>query len=105
MASSNLIPSPAAQPLLTATQLGQLLRAARRQRGLTQAAVGARLGLSQNRVSHLESHADELSVKQLLTWCAVVGLELSLAQRLAMAPESGLAQAPGSAAATPPPDW
>jgi len=32
-------------------QLGQLLRAARKRRGLTQAEVGARLGLSQNRVS------------------------------------------------------
>ena len=32
-------------------------------------------GLSQNRVSHLELHADELSVKQLLGWCAVLGLE------------------------------
>lgn len=58
--------------------------------------------LSQNRVSHLEGHADELSVKQLLTWCAVVGLELSLAQRLGMAPEAGEAQGPGPAAATPP---
>lgn len=104
MASAISIPSSASQPLLTATQLGQLLRAARKQRCLTQAEVGARLGLSQNRVSHLEGHADELSVKQLLTWCAVVGLELSLAQRLAMGPEVGGAQAPGSAATTPP-DW
>lgn len=96
-----------AQPLLTATQLGQLLRAARRQRGLTQAEVGARLGLSQNRVSHLEGHADELSIKQLLTWCAVVGLELSLAPRHAlqvMAREPSGLQAPGFAATTPP-EW
>lgn len=107
MAAPSASPTSAAQPLLTATQLGQLLRAGRKQRGLTQAEVGARLGLSQNRVSHLEGHADELSVKQLLTWCAVVGLELSLAPRqvpLAMAPEAGEAQAPGSAAATPP-EW
>ena len=104
MAASSSSQTSAAQPLLTATQLGQLLRAARKQRGLTQAEVGARLGLSQNRVSHLEGHADELSVNQLLTWCAVVGLELSLAQRLATAPETGNAQAPGSAAATPP-EW
>ena len=101
MAATSSTPSCAAQPLLTATQLGQLLRVARKQRGLTQAGVGARLGLSQNRVSHLEGHADELSVKQLLTWCAVVGLELSLAQRLAMAPETDGAQARGSTAATP----
>ena len=104
MTSSTSVPTSPAQPLLTVTQLGQLLRAARKQRGLTQAEVGARLGLSQNRVSHLEGHADELSVKQLLTWCAVVGLELSLAQRLAMGPEVGGAQAPGSAATTPP-EW
>jgi HTH-type transcriptional regulator/antitoxin HipB len=80
---------PATYPLLTATQLGQLLRAARKRRGLTQAEVGARLGLSQNRVSHLEGHSDELSVKQLLTWCAVVGLELSAAERQANTLQAG----------------
>lgn len=32
--------------------------------------MGAPLSLSQNRVSHLEAHADELSFKQLLTWWA-----------------------------------
>jgi HTH-type transcriptional regulator/antitoxin HipB len=86
-----------AHPLLTAAQLGQLLRSARRRSSLTQAKVGARLGLSQNRVSHLEAHADELSFKQLLTWCAVVGLELQLADRGTSEPR---AQASGSAA-----DW
>lgn len=70
-------------PLLTAAQLGLLLRAARKRQGLTQAQVGARLGLSQNRVSHLEAHADELSVRQLLVWSAVVGLELRLGERQA----------------------
>jgi len=89
MTVSSFSPTSAAQPLLTAIQLGQLLRAARKQRGLTQAEVGARLGLSQNRISHLEGHADELSVKHLLTSCAVLGLELSLTQRLAMAPDAG----------------
>jgi HTH-type transcriptional regulator/antitoxin HipB len=85
------------QPLLTAAQLGQLLRSARKRSGLTQAEVGARLGLSQNRVSHLEAHGEELSFKQLLTWCAVVGLELRLADR---GTADGGARAPGSAA-----DW
>lgn len=85
------------QPLLTAAQLSQLLRSARKRAGLTQADVGARLGLSQNRVSHLEARADELSVKQLLTWCAVVGLELQWADRDA---GSRTPRAAGSAA-----DW
>jgi HTH-type transcriptional regulator/antitoxin HipB len=76
------------QPLFTAAQLGLLLKAARKRRKLTQAQVAGRLGLSQNRVSHLELHADELSFKQLLGWCAAVGLELHLAEREAPAPES-----------------
>jgi HTH-type transcriptional regulator / antitoxin HipB len=74
-------------PLVTAPQLGVLLRSARKQLGLTQAEVAGRLGLSQNRVSHLELHADELSVKQLLGWCAVLGLELQMAQRAAATPD------------------
>jgi HTH-type transcriptional regulator/antitoxin HipB len=72
---------PSAQPLVTALQLGHLLKAARKQRKLTQAQVAGRLGLSQNRVSHLELHPDELSFKQLLGWCAAVGLQLHLAER------------------------
>lgn len=69
-------------PLVTALQLAQLLRAARKRRRLTQAAVGARLGLSQSRVSYLEQHPEDLSFQQLLSWCAVVGLELRLAERM-----------------------
>ena len=82
------MPSSTAQPLVTALQLGQLLKAARKQRKLTQAQVAGRLGLSQNRVSHLELHTDELSFKQLLGWCAAVGLELHLAERAAQVPTS-----------------
>jgi HTH-type transcriptional regulator/antitoxin HipB len=110
------MPAPATYLLLTATQLGQLLRTARKRRGLTQAQVGARLGLSQNRVSHLEGHADELSVKQLLTWCAVVGLELGVAERqslsspsttvhLAPAPASTAGPRASSGAPDTPPEW
>ena len=74
------IPLPP-QLLLTALQLGQLLKAARKHSKLTQAQVAARLGLSQNRVSYLEQHPDELSFRQLLGWCTVVGLELWLGER------------------------
>lgn len=69
------------QSLVTAIQLGQLLKAARKHRQLTQAQLAARLGLSQNRISHLEQHPDELSFKQLLGWCAALGLELRLGVR------------------------
>ncbi len=73
--------APASHLLLTASQLGQLLVSTRKRHKLTQAAVATHLGLSQNRVSYLESHADDISVKQLLTWCAALGLELHLGER------------------------
>jgi HTH-type transcriptional regulator/antitoxin HipB len=69
------------QSLVTALQLGQLLKAARKHHKLTQAQVAGRLGLSQNRVSYLELHPEELSFKQLLGWCTAVGLELRLGER------------------------
>lgn len=76
-----MTPPCPSQPLVTALQLGQLLKAARKRRKLTQAEVAGRLGLSQNRVSYLEQHPDELSFKQLLGWATVVGLELRLGER------------------------
>ena len=67
--------------LLTAPQLGQLLVSTRKHRKLTQAAVASRVGLSQNRISHLEKHPDEISIKQLLSWCSALELELRLGER------------------------
>jgi len=73
--------APNSHLLLTASQLGQLLVSTRKRRKLTQAAVANRVGLSQNRISYLESHADEISVKQLLSWCSALELELRLGER------------------------
>jgi HTH-type transcriptional regulator/antitoxin HipB len=67
--------------LVTAAQLGQLLVSTRKRHQLTQAAVASRVGLSQNRISHLEKHPDEISVKQLLSWCSVLELDLRLGER------------------------
>lgn len=69
------------QVLQTAPQLGQTLLAARKARGMSQAALASRLGLSQPRVSFLEQNAGDLSVEQLLAWCAILGLELSIGSR------------------------
>lgn len=70
-----------AQTLVTGDQLGQALRSTRKRLKMNQATIGARLNLSQNRISYLELHPEELSLKQLLTWCAVLGLELKLGSR------------------------
>jgi len=80
--------APVSQLLITTPQLGQLLLSARKRRKLTQTAVAQRLGLSQNRISHLEQHPDEISVKQLLSWCSVIGLELRLGERTESGPSS-----------------
>jgi len=80
--------APLSYLLLTAAQLGQLLVSTRKRRKLTQAAVAARVGLSQNRISYLENHADEISVRQLMSWCAALELELHLGERDASSPTS-----------------
>jgi len=67
--------------LITAPQLGQLLVSTRKQRKLTQTAVANRVGLSQNRISYLEKHPDEISVKQLFSWCSALELELRLGEQ------------------------
>ncbi|WP_420225601.1 helix-turn-helix domain-containing protein [Pigmentiphaga litoralis] len=67
--------------LITSAQLGLELQASRRAMGLTQADIGTQIGLSQSRVSHLELHPEQLSAEQLLAWCAVLGLELSIGMR------------------------
>jgi HTH-type transcriptional regulator / antitoxin HipB len=73
---------PISQPLVTEPQLGQLLIASRKRRKLTQAQVAQRVGLSQNRISYLEKNPGELSFRQLLSWCAAIGLELQLGERI-----------------------
>jgi len=85
---------PSSLILLTATQLGSILQVARKAQGLTQATLAGRIGLSQSRVSYLELNAHQLSVEQLLAWCAALGLELSIATRGSPA-----------ASATAPTDW
>jgi HTH-type transcriptional regulator/antitoxin HipB len=70
--------SPQHQVLMTASQLGQILQASRKARKLSQSALATKLGLSQSRVSHLEQHAQELSLEQLMAWCSALGLELAV---------------------------
>jgi HTH-type transcriptional regulator / antitoxin HipB len=69
------------QPIATASQLGAVLQSARKSRKLTQAQLGARLGLSQKRMSDLELAPGTLSVDQLLAVCNQLGLVLSIQPR------------------------
>ena len=71
--------------ILSAPQLGQQLLAARKARKLTQGAVAAKVGVAQSRISDLEKRPGEMSLEQLLAWCAALGLEMSVGQRGASA--------------------
>jgi HTH-type transcriptional regulator/antitoxin HipB len=64
--------------LTTAAQAGQVLRSARRKKGLSQAEAAARLGLSQSRISELEKDASAITLSQLLAMAALYGLEFEL---------------------------
>ena len=86
-------------PLFTARQLGHMLQSARKSRKLSQAALGARLGLSQKRVSALELDPASISVDQLLRWCATVGLSLEIGTKADSS--AGSASQPTPPAAAP----
>ena len=65
-------------PLHTGNALAWLLVSCRKSLKLSQAQVATRVGVSQSRISYLEQNPEEISVKQLLAWCSVLGLELQL---------------------------
>jgi len=65
----------------TPSQLGPILRGYRIQRGLTQQALAARLGLSQKDVSLAEAKPERMSVARLFRFFAVLEVELTLKDR------------------------
>jgi HTH-type transcriptional regulator/antitoxin HipB len=62
-------------------QLGTLLRNARLQKGLTQADVAGKLGVSVQAVSKLENNAGRASFDRVHKLCLLLGLELALQPR------------------------
>lgn len=64
------------QILRTPSQLGSVLLSRRHQLRLSQTAVAAKLGISQNRFSELEAHPNRVTFDRLLALANVLGLEL-----------------------------
>ncbi len=62
----------------TPEQLPAMLRGFRKQAGLTQAEVAARMGVSQQTLSALERNAEAVSAGRLMRLLAVLGVELVL---------------------------
>lgn len=53
--------------ITTSGQLGPLLKQLRVEKGMSQTALGAKIGLSQERISRIESRPESVTVDQLLT--------------------------------------
>lgn len=62
-------------------QIGAILAARRKQLGLSQADVAARVGLSQNRLSVLEKNAATLTARQMVALLNALGLDLAINDR------------------------
>ena len=60
------------------SQLSSHLRALRKAKGLSQAGLGARLGLSQTRIARIEGDPLSISVEQLLQVLSVLGVRVTL---------------------------
>lgn len=62
----------------TSGQLGPLLKQLRVNKGLSQAALGTKIGLSQERISRIESRPESVTVDQLLTLMMALNAVLSV---------------------------
>ncbi len=64
-------------------QLGPHIRALRRARKLTQRDLAARLGVTQARIADIEANPAVVSVRQLMTILAALGVDIALRPRAA----------------------
>lgn len=69
------------QSARTAKQIGAIVRRARRNAGISQAELGARIGLRQATVSKLERGEPATQIKTLLDVLAALGLEIVIDSR------------------------
>lgn len=78
-------------PIRTSGQLGPVLRSLRKARGWSQAELGRRVGLSQERISAIESRPEKVNLDTLMTLAMALDAELSIGARAqpATAPEAG----------------
>lgn len=69
------------QSARTATQIGAIIRRARRHSGISQAELGAKIGLRQATISKLERGEPATRLSTLLDLLSALGLELIVDER------------------------
>ena len=67
--------------LVTPTQMGQILKTARKNNQLSQTELASRVGLSQSRISAFEQQPENIGLGQLLSVLNALGLELTVQAR------------------------
>ncbi len=72
---------PMGQTLTTPSQVGAILRARRKARGLSQQDLAGKLGVSQSRLSILEQRPEGLTLDRLLLLAKLLGLEIVVQDR------------------------
>ncbi len=90
----------AAFPVRFPDQLRQHLRALRKRHGLTQAQLGALVGVSQARIAEIEANPGLVSFEQLMKLLSVLGVSLTLQEEVA---EPAATRAPAAKASKPQP--
>jgi HTH-type transcriptional regulator/antitoxin HipB len=73
-------------PIRTTGQLGPVLRSLRKARGWSQAELGRRVGLSQERISAIESRPEKVNLDTLLTLAMALDAEWSIGERVPATP-------------------
>lgn len=68
-------------PIKTPTQLGAVLKGYRRDRKITQADLGAKVGLPQNAISEIEAAPDRSSLARVFKLLAALDLDLVVRPR------------------------
>ena len=68
-------------PIKTSAQLGPVLAGIRRDRKLTQATLGTKVGLAQNAVSVLETSSSTASLQQVFKLLSALELDLVIRDR------------------------
>ncbi|GJG95380.1 helix-turn-helix domain-containing protein [Cupriavidus pauculus] len=88
-------------PIRIQTQLSPVLQGLRKSRGLTQADVAARLGVTQQSYARLEANPARASMARVLAALQVLEVDLALTPRAAPNAKRGAAAKAGAVARTP----
>jgi HTH-type transcriptional regulator/antitoxin HipB len=72
----------------TSTQIGRILVSRRKTLGISQATLAAKLAMSQQRLSELETRSGSLTVERLTAWLNLLNLDLEIGERSSKAKTS-----------------